>query len=118
MRSIKRTIERLPTHLDDLYTRAITRITSFKLERANIGLMALLWMTHAKRPLNMKELQALLAVEYTVGSFMVGTIHPDGLPRKDIILAATCGLLIVDSSGIVRLMRECDSMFAMSISEC
>jgi len=68
--------------------------------------MALLWVTHAKRPLGIQELCQLLATEYMVGSFAVGEFNSEGAPDKNIILASACGMLSVDSFGLVRLMRE------------
>ena len=104
--TIKRTLETLPAGLDNLYARAIERIVHSKHERAKIGLLALLWVVHAERPLSLRELQQLLATQYTVGSFELGTFIPDGLPEENIIFASTCGLLTLDASGRVRLTRE------------
>jgi len=118
IRSIKRVVDTLPADLNELYARTIERIRCWKGERASIGLMALLWVVHAKRPLELQELQQLLATDYAVGSFALGTFNADGLPEKNIILASTCGLLIVDSSGVVRLMRECAFASSLFISNC
>jgi len=106
--SMKRVVDGLPTELDKVYARTIERICRSKAERARIGLMALLWVTHAKRPLELQQLQVLLATEYTVGSLALGTFNPDWLPGKNVILTSACGLLTVDSSDTIRLTRECD----------
>jgi len=94
------------------------RIRCSKPERARIGLMALLWVTHAKRPLTMQELRQLLATEYTPGSFALGEFDSEGIPDMNIILASTCGMLTVDSSDIVRLMRKSCLFVWLPISRC
>jgi len=104
--SVERAIDSLPTELDKVYARTIERICRSKAERARIGLMALLWVTHAKRPLKLQELQLLLATDYTVGSFALGKFNAASRPAKNDILTSACGLLTVDSSDIVHLTRK------------
>ena len=103
---IKEATESLPMDLDVLYARTVERISRSKPKRARIGLMALLWVVHAKRPLQIEELQQLLATECAGGSSVVGTFNAERIPEKNVILASTCGLLTVDSSNVIRLMRE------------
>jgi len=107
--SVKEAVDTLPTELDVLYAKTLERISRSKPERARIGLMALLWVTHAKRPLLLLELQQLLATRYEVGSLSIGQFNPKAIPEQDVILAASCGLLVADASGGVRLMRELSS---------
>ena len=104
--SIKAAVKNLPTDLDVMYEQTLERIHRLPPERANIGLLALLWVTHAKRPLDVLELQEALATKYTTGSFEIAQFYPEAVPEMNVILASVCGLLTVDSSGKVRLMRE------------
>jgi len=106
MMSVKQTAENLPANLNVLYEQTLNRIKQMHPERARIGLMALMWVTHAKRRLHIQELQEALATHYTVGSFRVGHFNPDAVPAKDLILASSCGLLTVNASGEVYLTRE------------
>jgi len=99
-------VRTLPTDLDKLYEQTLDRIRRLSPEKAEIGLMALLWVAHAKRPLNLRELSEALATPYTIGSFEIGQFDPEAVPEKNIILASTCGLLTVDASGKVRLTRK------------
>jgi len=103
---LKQAADTQPTNLKSLYEDALERIKCMKPQRARIGLMALLWVTHAKRPLDIQELQEAVGTEYTIGSFEIGQFNRDAVPDKNIILASTCGLLTVDASGKVHLMRE------------
>ena len=112
--SIKETIRGLPTDLKTLYEDTLKRISRMKPERSRIGLMALLWVTHAKRRLHIHELQQALGTRYTVGSFEVGRFDPDAVPDQAIILAASCGLLTVDASGEVYVIREFQPLFVLS----
>ena len=104
--SIKEAANTLPTDLNSLYKSTVDRIRRFKPERARIGLLALLWVTHAKRPLDIVELQEALGTKYTAGSLELGRFNVDAVPDKNVILASACGLLTVDASDKVRLMRE------------
>jgi len=114
MASIKETANSLPTDLKTLYEDTLNRIMRMKPERSRIGLMALLWVTHAKRRLYIHELQQALGTRYTVGSFEVGRFDPDAVPDQAVILAASCGLLTVDASDEVYLIRELPPLFVLS----
>ena len=105
VKAMKGVVDTLPTELSALYERTIERILRLKPERGTLGLMALLWVTFAKRRLSLQELQYALATHYVVGSFEVGQFDLDAIPDKAVILAASCGLLTVDASGDVRLTR-------------
>ena len=107
--AIKETASILPTDLKTLYQDTLQRITRMKPERARIGLMALLWVTHAKHRLHIHQLQQALATRYTIGSFEVGRFDPDSIPDQAVILAASCGLLTVDASGKVYIVRKSHS---------
>jgi len=69
--------------------------------------MTLLWVTHAKRPLYMSELQDALATEYDIGSFNIGRFNFESAPERNVILASACGLVTVDADNTVRLIRKC-----------
>ena len=106
IKSMKAAVNALPENLDRLYEQTLERIRRLKPEGSKIGLMALLWATYAKQPLDIHELQELLATEYTIGSLELAHFNSDTLPEKNVILASACGLLTVDASGKVRLIRK------------
>jgi len=104
--ALKKVANARPTDLKTLYQETIERIRRMGPDRARIGLLALLWATHAKQPLHIDELGEALGTSYTVGSFELGHFDRDAVPEKNVILACTCGLLTVDASSTVHIMRE------------
>ena len=106
IKSIKESINTLPTDLKGLFEDAVHRIERLKPERRGIGLKALLWATHAKRPMQTRELQEAVGTLYTVGSLELGRYNPDAVPDKRVILASTCGILTIDDLDTFRLVRE------------
>ena len=70
------------TDIKTLYKNAVERIKHMKPDRARVGLMALLWVTHAKQPLHMHELQEALGTEYTTGSSKLDGLTVMPFPRR------------------------------------
>ena len=61
-RGMLKTLKSLPKELDKTYDHAMERIRSQDTEHACIAKQVLAWLSHAYRPLSVKELQHALAV--------------------------------------------------------
>ncbi|KAL3459648.1 ankyrin repeat-containing domain protein [Aspergillus heterothallicus] len=104
LRQIKDTLQALPNGpkaYDEAYDEAMKRIVSSDAGSADIATKVMIWITFAKRPLTLMELQHALAV-------MLGDRFLDEeniLPVEDMV--STCaGLVTVDrESSIIRLVH-------------
>ena len=59
---MRKTLNSLPKKLDETYDHAMERIRSQDTEHVGIANRVLAWLSHAYRPLSVKELQHALAV--------------------------------------------------------
>jgi len=89
-----------------MYKLTLERIEAQSAEDARIGKLALMWISRAKRRLTPRQLQEAVATAYDIGSFEPGTFSEEDMPKMDLILSATGGLLVVEDDGKVRLVRE------------
>jgi hypothetical protein len=83
-------LKNLPKNLNDSYDIAMQRIETQNEEDRKTARSALIWVTNAKRPLTVLELQVALAVE-------LGTkcLDNNNLLDIDIILSVCAGLVVV-----------------------
>jgi len=87
--------------LGDAYGATLGRIKAQGGEKARLGMAALMWISHAERPLKVDELCHALAVE--IGSPGLNT---DNVPSMSTLLACCQGLVAVDKeSSTVRLVH-------------
>ena len=64
---------------------------------------AIIWLTYAKRPLKISELQHALAVHRGAKNF-----DEDDVAAEETIISVCCGLIVIDrESQIVPFVREC-----------
>ncbi len=61
-REMRKALNSLPKELDETYDHAMERIRSQDTEYAGMAKQVLAWLSHAYRPLSVKELQHALAV--------------------------------------------------------
>ncbi|PUU79999.1 hypothetical protein B9Z19DRAFT_1124325 [Tuber borchii] len=88
-------------NLENVYAQTLQRIQEQKGDRSRLGMEALMWISHAERPLTIGELCYALAVE-------VGTtdLNPENICPKDVVLRSYLGLVEVDSgASTVRLIH-------------
>ncbi|KAI0883149.1 ankyrin repeat protein [Annulohypoxylon maeteangense] len=89
------------TLLDAAYDDAMERVNSQREERKRLGRKVLGWITCAKRPLSVLELQHGLAVK--IGDTK---LDEDNIRNIEMIRSVCSGLVIVDEeSGIIRLVH-------------
>ena len=87
--------------LDSTYTQTLQRIRDQKGDRSRLGIEALMWVSHAERPLRIDELRHALAVE--MGST---DLDPDNIPPQNTVLGSCLGLAVVDAeTSTVRLIH-------------
>jgi len=87
--------------LGDAYGATLGRIKRQGGERARLGMAALMWISHAERPLKADELCHALAIE-------IGLPNPnaDNIPSIGTLLACCQGLVVVEKEGsTVRLIH-------------
>ena len=87
--------------LRDAYSATLVRIKAQKGGMSRLGMEALMWLSHSKRPLNVHELCDALGVE--IGST---DLDPQNIPAIETLLGCTLGLATLEeSSHIVRLVH-------------
>ena len=80
--------------LGDAYGATLGRIKAQGEEKARLGMAALMWLSHAERPLKVDELRHALAVE--IGS---PNLNDDNVPSIGTLLACCQGLVVVDGGA-------------------
>ena len=87
--------------LGDAYSTTLGRIKGQGREKARLGMAALMWISHAERPLKANELCHALAVE--IGS---PNLNVDNVPSIGTLLACCQGLVVVErEASTVRLIH-------------
>jgi len=85
----------------DAYGATLSRIKRQGGEKASLGMAALMWISHAERPLKADELCHALAVE--IGS---SNLNTDNVPSTNTLLACCQGLVVVEKeASTVRLIH-------------
>lgn len=100
-KALRLALENLPPELDDTYEDALTRINAQHKEDTKIAHQTLGWMTHATRPLSMKQLQHAISVEPEQTD-----LDEETLIDEELLISTCLGLITVDhTSKEVRLVH-------------
>ena len=100
-KALRLTLENLPPELDETYNNALARIGSQDTEDTKIAYQVLGWITHATRPLTMKQLQHALSVEPEQAD-----LDEETLIDEELLISTCLGLVTVDHiSEEVRLVH-------------
>ena len=87
--------------LGDVYSATIERIKAQNGDKSRLGMAALMWISHAERPLKADELCHALAVELGSTDFSVGNV-----PSVSTLISSCQGLITVDKeASTVRLIH-------------
>ena len=87
--------------LGDAYCATIERIKAQGGDKSRLGMEALMWISHAERPLSVDELCYALAIELGSADF-----NGDNVPSMSTLLGCCQGLITVDSeASTVRLIH-------------
>ena len=100
-KALRLALENLPPELDDTYDDALARINGQDKEDTKIAHPTLGWITHATRPLSMKQLQHALSVEPEQTD-----LDEETLIDEELLISTCLGLITVDhTSKEVRLVH-------------
>ncbi|KAJ7041452.1 ankyrin repeat-containing domain protein [Mycena alexandri] len=91
VREVRESLKTLPKTLDLTYDNVMNRIEGYRDKDKNMAHLTLTWVTNAKRPLTVTELQAALAIE-------PGTklLDQENIMPMDFILDICAGLVVLD----------------------
>ena len=100
-KALRLALENLPPELDETYNDALARINSQDKEDTRIAHQVLAWITHATRPLTMKQLQHALSVEPEQTD-----LDEETFIDEELLISTCLGLITVDyTSKEVRLVH-------------
>jgi hypothetical protein len=100
--AVRRALEILPKEMNGTYDVAMERIEQQNEDDKELAKQVFSWITHACRPLSIKELQHALAVMPGMTS-----MDPDAIIDEEILTSVCAGLIVIDEeSSIVRLVRK------------
>ena len=98
---MRQALKNLPTSLPEKYDEAMDRIASQEDNDARLGRKVLSWISHAKRPLAVAEMQHAVKVESSTTGLEKGD-----LISQDILVSVCAGIVTVDKeSNIIRLVH-------------
>jgi hypothetical protein len=95
VKALREALKSMPKDLDHTYEITIQRIIQAEDDR-EIALRVLTWVSNAKRPLSVRELQEALSVEQDDKTF-----DSNNILDTDIILSVCAGLVIIDEGNHV-----------------
>lgn len=99
---VKRTLRNLSTSLTAAFHSTIERISGLSATRRELAFRTLMWISHARRPLDVRELQHAMATRLEDTD-----IDRDNIPSLRTLLDCCCGLVEVDyASNIIRLVHH------------
>ncbi|KAL6715324.1 hypothetical protein ACLMJK_007590 [Lecanora helva] len=110
---IRQALKDKPSELDVAFKDTIKRIENQPIGRAQLAMRALLWVSHAYRPLSKAELCEALA-------FQPGDtrLDKDDVPVAKHLIDYCCGLIILDDQGdLCRLMHHSLREFLLTNQE-
>ncbi|KIX01570.1 uncharacterized protein Z518_09296 [Rhinocladiella mackenziei CBS 650.93] len=99
---VKKTLQHLSTNLTEAFQSTIQRISNLSATRRELAFRTLMWISHARRPLTVSELQHALALRIDDND-----IDRDNFPSVRTLVDCCCGLVEVDrESSIIRLVHH------------
>jgi hypothetical protein len=100
-KDVRQAVKNLPTSLTEKYDEVMDRIASQDDNDAQLGRKVLSWISHAKRPLTVVEMQHAVKVESAITR-----IEEDDLISQDILVSVCAGIVTVDKeSNVIRLVH-------------
>ncbi|KAJ7487830.1 ankyrin repeat-containing domain protein [Mycena latifolia] len=101
IRALRDALNNMPKDLEHTYNDAMDRIDRQSEDDRKVARLVLTWVSNAKRPLFIRELQEALAVEPGDTTF-----DGDNILDADIMLSVCAGLVVIDQTDhIVRLVH-------------
>jgi hypothetical protein len=105
VREVRKALAHLPQDIFSQYDDSIQRIRSQGIERAKTAMNTLLWITQARRPLTIAELQcAIASLDLELGDETLD--EAEYYTDHTVILAVCAGLIVLDEqTNVVRLVH-------------
>lgn len=101
-KGIRKTLQNISTDLSKLFEESIQRIESHSAERKEIAVRTLMWLSCARRPLQVLELLHALATQPGALSF-----DPEDCPPIKTVIESCSGLVTIDNeSSTIRLVHS------------
>ncbi|KAJ7659522.1 ankyrin repeat-containing domain protein, partial [Mycena rosella] len=111
IRALRDALNNMPKDLEHTYNEAMERIDRQSEDDRNIAHLVLIWISNAKRPLSIAELQEALAIEPGDTTF-----DSDNILDVDIMLSVCAGLVTVDQTDhITRLVHYTAQQYLDSV---
>ncbi|KAJ6590682.1 ankyrin repeat-containing domain protein [Mycena vulgaris] len=111
IRALRDALNSMPRDLHHTYDEAMDRIDRQNEDDRRIGRLVLVWISNAKRPLSIAELQEALAVEPGDTA-----LDGDNILDIDIMLSVCAGLVVIDHAAhIARLVHYTAQQYFDSI---
>ncbi|KAL6244479.1 hypothetical protein RBB50_008721 [Rhinocladiella similis] len=99
---VRRSLTHLSTNLTEAFHSTIRRITNLPVTKKDLAFKALMWISHARRPLRAIELQQAMAMRLDDDD-----LDLENMSSVRTIIDCCCGLVEVDSeSSIIRLVHH------------
>ncbi|OQV07153.1 Ankyrin repeat-containing protein [Cladophialophora immunda] len=99
---VKRALLHLSTDLTHAFQSTIKRISTLSSVRRELAFRTLMWASHARRPMTVRELQHAMALRPEDHD-----LDKDNLPSVRTLIDCCCGLVEVDyESSIIRLVHH------------
>jgi hypothetical protein len=99
------TLDNLPNDIDEIYNQTMERIERQSNADKELAEQILSWITYARRPLSVEELQHALAV-----SPKMREMNPRALIFEWKLTSVCAGLVVIDGGQrIIRLARKWDT---------
>lgn len=112
VKKIKIALDSMSRELDQLYQQTIERIRSQKGDDGELGMRVLSWVTHARRPLNVVEIQHALAVEVDEVEEPSSDLDFDNILSPQSLTDLCAGLVVIEAnSQIIRLVHQTTQEF-------
>ncbi|KIW65653.1 hypothetical protein PV04_07893 [Phialophora macrospora] len=99
---VKRTLLHLSTDLTHAFQSTIQRISNLSVARRDLAFRMLMWLSHARRPLSISEVQHAMALRLENTD-----LESDNFPSVRTLVDCCCGLVELDhESSIIRLVHH------------
>ena len=101
-RAVRDALDVLPMEVEATYSEAMRRITAQSKDDTDLAERILVWVTYARRPLSLSELQHAVATLPWMTD-----IDPESLVPEMLLTSVCAGLVVIDEyQSIVRLIRR------------
>lgn len=112
--AVRTALQDLPKELDDTYDEAMKRIDNQDIEDVELAKQVLSWISYAKRPLTIIELQHALAIVPGARD-----LDDDAFTDKELLLSVCGGIVTIENeSNIIRLVHYTTQEFFEQRRDC